>query len=179
MHYLGIDVEHEHQAGLVVETARFGSRALTIADSLLASFQLADLIRSFQTAASIAAIGIGIRDCLYKISPDIAKHPLSKVNLGEIWRIGPHSDRNRERRERGGLCGIRRGAALVFNTAHILSERASDGLIFNEVCSCFRLRRRLYSRDAGPSWQKTGRLCAWESLVLRCLLCTGIVITAR
>ena len=92
MHYLGLDIGGTTiKAGLIDETGRVidSRRAPTVADNLAAlTSKLTELIRDFQKAAPIDAIGIGIpglrssRTHIIETSPNIPC--LKNVNLEQI-----------------------------------------------------------------------------------------------
>src|SRR5215510_2711562 len=92
MHYLGIDIGgHSIKAGLVDESGRVLEKrsAFTITDDLTAFLStLAELVREFQSGASIDAIGIGVpglhssKTHVIETSPNVAV--LRHINLEQL-----------------------------------------------------------------------------------------------
>src|SRR5437870_12003601 len=92
MHYLGIDIGGTSiKAGLVDETGRVleSRKALTVTDDLNVFLStLTELVREFQKAATIDAIGIGVpglrssKTHIIETSPNI--RCLQKINLEEL-----------------------------------------------------------------------------------------------
>jgi len=196
MHYLGIDVGGTSiKAGLVDETGQIleSRRALTITDNLNGFVStLADLVRSFQTAASISAIGIGIpglhssKTNITETSPNISC--LKRVNLGETLADQVHIRTVTENDANAAAyaefaCGA--GVGLQ-HMAHItLGTGVGSGFIFNgrlfTGASGYAGEFGHTIMSAGPSQQKTGRLCACgkRGCVEMFVSATGIVITAE
>lgn len=196
MHYLGIDVGGTSiKAGLVDETGQIleSRKTLTITDNLNGFVStLSDLVRSFQNAANIDAIGIGIpglhssKTNITETSPNIPC--LKKVNLGELLADQVHIRTVTENDANAATyaefaCGA--GVGLQ-HMAHItLGTGVGSGFVFNGSlftgASGYGGEFGHTILNVSPTPESASRVCACGNIgcVEMYVSATGIVITAE
>ncbi|PYS41713.1 MAG: ROK family protein [Acidobacteria bacterium] len=196
MHYLGIDVGGTSiKAGLVNEAGRVleSRRALTVADDLNGFLSaLTELVRGFQKAAAIDAIGIGVpglhssRTHIIETSPNLPC--LRRVNLEELLADQVHirtiseNDANAAAYAEfvcGAGVGLRHMAHLTIGTG-LGSGFVLNGSLFTGA-SGYGGEFGHTVLNAGSARQNAGRLCGCgnHGCVEMFVSATGIVLTAE